>query len=220
MSLEQYRSVERELAKKEIEVMSLQNTIENTNRHIEEYQQMTSAMEEELKRYKEEKDKELKEVKLELIEKTTEIGKIKEKEAEKEKMFSSSASLMQEQEMTIKKQANEIDTLTQQVKEITRLLNVERGSLETMERNYRTEFQKHSEDLSNWKEKEKAYQEEQVKVAEMRKDVEVREKMVEEHLKNVSEETKVDVIRCELCVEMERDSCREGVMSGFIKETE
>lgn len=174
--------------------MSLQNTIENANHHVEEYQSMASAMEEELKRYKEEKEKELKEVKLELIEKTTEIGKIKEKEAEKEKMFSSSASVMQDQEVTIKKQTNEIDSLTQQVKEITRLLNVERGSLETMERNYRTEFQKHSEDLSSWKEKEKYYQEEQVKVAEMRKDVEAREKMVEEQLKSVNEETKVGVV--------------------------
>ena len=88
--MEQYRSLEHELSKREIEVVSLQNSLENASKHMDEYQKIASSMENELMRFKEEKEKEVKELKLALIEKTTEITKIKEAENEKEKQFSTS----------------------------------------------------------------------------------------------------------------------------------
>ena len=88
-------------------------------------------------------------MKLALIEKTTEITKIKEAENEKEKQFSTSTSLIQEQEISIKKQADEIQILTNQVEELKRLLDAEKSSCDTMTLNYRNEFQKHSEEIMN-----------------------------------------------------------------------
>ena len=55
--MDQYRTVERELAKKEIEITSVQSLLENAQKHIEEYKQVAESMEEELKKFKEEKVK-------------------------------------------------------------------------------------------------------------------------------------------------------------------
>lgn len=192
----QYRSIERDLAKKEIEVVSLQNTLENAQKHVEEYRQMAESMEEELKKFKEAKEKEMAALKLQLIEKTTEIGTLKEKESKKEEEYSSSASVIQQQKELIDKHAMEKELLTKQVNDLSQLLKVERSSLETMERNYRSEFQKHSDDLAGWKEKEKNYQEEQVKVVEMKKDLEVREKLVKDQIQQTEEEVKVGLKVC------------------------
>lgn len=182
------------MAKKEIEITSVQSLLENAQKHIEEYKQVAESMEEELKKFKEEKEEEVKNLKLQLIEKTTEIGSLKEKERLKEEEYSSSASTNQQQKEMINKLQTEVTLLTNQVKDLTQLLKTERTSIETMERNYRSEFQRHSEDLAIWKEKEKYYEEEQVKVAKMKKDLEVREQSVKDQAKQSEEEVKVRVI--------------------------
>lgn len=193
--MDQYRTVERELAKKEIEITSVQSLLENSQKHIEEYKQVAESMEEELKKFKEEKEKEVKGLKLQLIEKTTEIGNLKEKESLKEKEYSSSASTNQQQKEMISKLQMEVAMLTNQVNDLTQLLKTERTSIETMERNYRSEFQRHSDDLAMWKEKEKNYQEEQMKVHEMKKELEVREQSVKNQVKQTEEEVKVEACR-------------------------
>ena len=190
--MEQYRSLEHELSKREIEVVSLQNSLENASKHMDEYQKIASSMENELMRFKEEKEKELKELKLALIEKTTEITKIKEAENEKEKQFSTSTSLLQEQAISIKKQADEIQILTNQVEELKRLLDAEKNSCDTMTLNYRNEFQKHSEDLKKWKEKEDSYMNEQKKVIEMKKMLEQKEQNVQAQVQQNEEQIKVE----------------------------
>ena len=190
--MEQYRSLEHELSKREIEVVSLQNSLENASKHMNEYQKIASSMENELMRFKEEKEKELKELKLALIEKTTEITKIKEAENEKEKQFSTSTSLIQEQEISLKKQADEIQILTNQVEELKRLLDAEKTSCDTMTLNYRNEFQKHSEDLKKWKEKEDSYMNEQKKVIEMKKMLEQKEQNVQVQVQQNEEQVKVE----------------------------
>ncbi len=190
--MEQYRSLEHELSKREIEVVSLQNSLENASKHMDEYQKIASSMENELMRFKEEKEKEVKELKLALIEKTTEITKIKEAENEKEKQFSTSTSLLQEQAISIKKQADEIQILTNQVEELKRLLDAEKSSCDTMTLNYRNEFQKHSEDLKKWKEKEDSYMNEQKKVVEMKKMLEQKEQNVQAQVQQNEEQIKVE----------------------------
>ncbi|KAK8796584.1 hypothetical protein WA588_000713 [Blastocystis sp. NMH] len=156
VSLDDLRNVERQLAKLTAELTATRAELAETAQKAAESQDAAVAMEAELRRFKEEKEKEKASLK----------QQIAEAEAERSKLVaslnstSSAAEASKEAELreTLAARETSLAMAQREMEELRRSLEVQREAASTMEANYRQEFQKHSNDLREWREKEKSLQ--------------------------------------------------------------
>ena len=156
VSLDDLRNVERQLAKLTAELTATRAELAETTQKAAESQDAAVAMEAELRRFKEEKEKEKASLK----------QQIAEAEAERSKLVaslnstSSATEVSKEAELreTLAARETSLAMAQREMEELRRSLEVQREAASTMEANYRQEFQKHSNDLREWREKEKSLQ--------------------------------------------------------------
>lgn len=156
VSLDDLRNVERQLAKLTAELTATRAELAESAQKAAESQDAAVAMEAELRRYKEEKEREK-----EALQK-----QVEEAEAERSKLLASldgaspSAEASKEAELreTLAARETSLAMAQREMEELRRSLDVQREAASTMEANYRQEFQKHSNDLREWREKEKSLQ--------------------------------------------------------------
>lgn len=154
VSLDDLRNVERQLAKLTAELTATRAELAETAQKAAESQDAAVAMEAELRRFKEEKEKEKASLKQQIA------------EAERSKLVaslnstSSVAEASKEAELreTLAARETSLAMAQREMEELRRSLEVQREAASTMEANYRQEFQKHSNDLREWREKEKSLQ--------------------------------------------------------------
>lgn len=155
VSLDDLRALERQLAKQTADLHAAQAELEGNAARVAESQKAAQAMEEELQRYKQEKEKEIETLQAQLTaaEKAREVL---EEEATMQAALTGGA-LNKEAELQRALTASESarETAQREVEELRHLLGVQREETATMELTYRQEFQKHSEDLLAWREKER-----------------------------------------------------------------
>ena len=155
VSLDDLRALERQLAKQTADLHAAQAELEGNAARVAESQKAAQAMEEELQRYKQEKEKEIETLQAQLAaaEKAREVL---EEEATMQAALTGGA-LNKEAELQRALTASESarETAQREVEELRHLLGVQREETATMELTYRQEFQKHSEDLLAWREKER-----------------------------------------------------------------
>ena len=155
VSLDDFRALERQLAKQTADLHAAQAELEGNTTRVRESQKAAQAMEEELQRYKQEKEKEVETLQAQLAA-AEKARAVLEEEATTQAALTGGA-LNKEAELqralTASESAREV--AQREVEELRHLLGVQREETATMELTYRQEFQKHSEDLLAWREKER-----------------------------------------------------------------
>ena len=157
VSLDELRQVERQLAKQTAELKATRAELEESSRRSVESQQAATAMETEFQRYKTEKEAEISALR-------EQLQKAEKIQIKLESLTTNPESKIpagnREAELEAKLTANEKKLILAQHEneELQHSLEAQREAFETLEANYRQEFQKHSEDLQNWRTKEKSIQ--------------------------------------------------------------
>lgn len=171
MPLDQLRAVECELSKKEVEVRSLKSQLESASHHTEEFKTIAKTMEEEFGRFKEEKEKELGELRAKVKANEEASQSLKEEEAKKKARESAAEA----NEGKLKKEIVELQGMVasqkRELEELKARLEVEKQASSTMEQNYIAEFQKHAKSTQEWNEKEKQLEKEKSELRAMKEEM-------------------------------------------------
>ena len=171
MPLDQLRAVECELSKKEVEVRSLKSQLESASHHTEEFKTIAKTMEEEFGRFKEEKEKELGELRAKVKANEEASQSLKEEEAKKKAQESAAEA----NEGKLKKEIVELQGVVasqkRELEELKTRLEVEKQASSTMEQNYIAEFQKHAKSTQEWNEKEKQLEKEKSELRAMKEEL-------------------------------------------------
>ena len=155
VSLDDLRALERQLAKQTADLHAAQAELEGNASRVAESQKAAKAMEEELQRYKQEKEKEIEVLQTQLAAAEKSRAALEEEATTQAVLTGGALNKEAELQRALTASEGAKETAQREVEELRHLLGVQREETATMELTYRQEFQKHSEDLLAWREKEK-----------------------------------------------------------------
>ena len=199
VSVEELRELERQLTKRETELEAAQSKLATASQHIDEYRQIAQQMENELARYKEAQEAQQASLRQQLATANATVGQLKAAAESRAKEQSNSSATAAQKLAELAEKENMIALQKRQLEELQTALQAEKQTAETMEANYREEFQKHSQDLQTWREKEKEMTKLQTEMANMREKAEVLKKEMEMKEKEKEESEKVATHLCLIC---------------------
>ena len=155
VSLDDLRAVERQLSKQTAELHAAQAELESNATRVAESQKAVYAMEEELQRYKQEKEKEIETLRSQFAAAEKARAALEEEATTQAALTGGALNKEAELQRALTASESARETAQREVDELRHLLGVQREETATMELTYRQEFQKHSEDLLAWREKER-----------------------------------------------------------------
>lgn len=155
VSLDDLRALERQLAKQTAELHAAQAELDGNATRVAESLKAASAMEEELHRYKQEKEKEMELLKTQLDASEKARTALEEAATAQEALTGGVLDKEAELKRALTASESNYEAAQREMEELRRLLSVQREETTALEITYRQEFQKHSDDLLAWREREK-----------------------------------------------------------------